>query len=249
MFSRKLLLFQRLGRNFGAERLCVGVGCVSLVGGLGITTEASTCSKIQPPLFSVSKRPLSSTKNGHRHSDCPICQKYGNGPCGSLFWVWWDCTEKYGDDNDKAAIKCRQEFARFEDCAEKHPSESTMNNEEQENILEWERFLTEELASIPALEFPGHLRPTVSRKKGLGEVSFVDNDGNRSLLAGLVVRTHVKRDSDNQTGVVAASAAPQMIETKQTLRSLIFWSEETVDILAVYEDEEGSVELFKLHNV
>ena len=71
-----------------------------------------------------------------RPVDCPICQQYGSGPCGKLFWVWYDCTEEVSRDSESwnnvsaagrdvqttqstqltIVAQCATQFEKFQTC-------------------------------------------------------------------------------------------------------------------------------------
>jgi hypothetical protein len=46
-------------------------------------------------------------------ADCPLCIKFGKGPCAPLFKAWYDCT----DAHDETCVKLFKDFA---DCLEAH---------------------------------------------------------------------------------------------------------------------------------
>ena len=207
------------------------------IGGTSTESQCSPRSLHTPEQYT--KR--SSHNRARRRSDCPICDKYGNGPCGSFFWKWLDCTEKYPDDC--ATERCKEEFSLFKQCADKHLADDSMFADKDEGTaVVWERFVDEELSSTPHLEFPDMLKPRVIHTKDSGEISFVDNDGSRSLLAGIVQR------NDNKKDVISAAASPDMMD-RQNFKILSFTKPSNVDgirVFAVYENDDEKVEVFKL---
>jgi len=64
--------------------------------------------------------------------DCPLCQQYLQGPCGSLFQQWLDCAtqERHADTYVTA---CAAEFARFVAC---HETQTAKGEEEEGGRVE-----------------------------------------------------------------------------------------------------------------
>ena len=56
-------------------------------------------------------------------ADCHLCQKFGKGPCGTLFEEWFECTDrvqKQSSTNDKAFLtECEKEFVSWQHCMTK----------------------------------------------------------------------------------------------------------------------------------
>ena len=47
--------------------------------------------------------------------DCPLCRKFGTGPCATFFRKWRQCTSRNVDDYVE---ECANEFQLFQDCVE-----------------------------------------------------------------------------------------------------------------------------------
>ncbi|KAL7555882.1 hypothetical protein ACA910_021024 [Epithemia clementina (nom. ined.)] len=150
-------------------------------------------------------------------------------------------------------MRCKEEFARFQICMEKHSNDYSLSEAEDENTLsDWENFVSKELSSLARQEFPEGLVPTVLYRERFGEVAFVDRLGHRSLLAGIVLKKKKKvNDNDNQTPteVISAAAAPEMIGLGN-MRHLAFWKttgedNDHIAIVAVYETDDGAFEVFE----
>lgn len=58
-------------------------------------------------------------------SDCPLCQKFGKGPCGGPFYQWLECTEAaiVGEDDSDVTTRCAPLFEEFQSCLERHESQ------------------------------------------------------------------------------------------------------------------------------
>jgi len=174
-----------------------------------------------------------------RPKDCYICEKYGNGPCGPLFWTWWECTEKHLDDYTTV---CKNEFARFQECSDKHLMEDVGADVEEGSASAWENFVEEELGSLHHQDFPVALEPHFLQQKSFIEISLVDDTNGGSLLAAIIQR------GDNDTHVIAAAATHLMMENDEGRRSLIFPTPTELDaiaVTAVYEKEDETFEVFK----
>jgi len=53
--------------------------------------------------------------------DCPLCAKYGAGPCGPLFRLWLNCTDNAAFAVDKDPVTaCAADFDRLQTCLEQH---------------------------------------------------------------------------------------------------------------------------------
>lgn len=131
---------------------------------------------------------------------------------------------------------------------EKHATDVNVTETDEGSALEWERFVTEELSSLPRQKFPECLRPKLTQRQAFGEVGLIDSAGTRSLLAAMVVQKSQNiGDDDNQIRVLSAAAAPGMMG-KEKWRHLAFWKQpgdENVFLLAVYETDNGAVQVLE----
>src|SRR5210317_2080492 len=70
--------------------------------------------------------------------DCPMCKKFGSGPCGEIFKRWLNCTGKY-PGNDSAGeplhlTKCIDLAEKLGSCLDNHADHySSKDNEEEDN--------------------------------------------------------------------------------------------------------------------
>lgn len=219
--------------NRGSNRF----GYILTFVGLVPNTCRSKCSSVHQAQFH------------HKTADCPICEKYGNGPCGPYFWNWWNCTEENTQD---FADKCSGQFLKFQTCVDRHMTTDSMplttnnnNKEEGDDVAQaWDRFVTEELASIPREHFPNELEPdvTLSFNNRLGEIAFFSHNGDMHLVAAIIRRN----DGPAGTTVIAASAATDMVEEdgKRILAFLTPPGVKNISILAIYENEHEAVQVF-----
>lgn len=70
-----------------------------------------------------------------RREDCPMCKKFGSGPCGEIFKRWLNCTDKYpGKDLAGEPLhltKCKDLAEELGKCLDDHADHySSKDNEE-----------------------------------------------------------------------------------------------------------------------
>jgi hypothetical protein len=68
--------------------------------------------------------------------DCPACEEYTAGPCGTQFQAWLDCTNCHEDDYEE---KCKSQFNAFHNCLQwqwQHTTmlEDYMDDEDEEGL-------------------------------------------------------------------------------------------------------------------
>jgi hypothetical protein len=155
-----LLRFQSLQKRWKRSLSCLIVA----TGGVA-TTRTSSCAA------------LSTT----RSEDCPLCQKYGQGPCGDLFYVWLDCTDAASPGDDRVT-RCAPHFERFQNCLEReedyystgsttareekeedskqvHPPDATEHKEDLRDG--WQELIREDLEGVERQDFPRSLEPRI----------------------------------------------------------------------------------------
>lgn len=144
-------------------RMTLHVSGVVAVGSAWSTTVA-ICAPIrrQPPALWFS------SKTGSRE-DCPLCQKFGTGPCGELFYKWLDCTD---EDPEYATSRCASQFDRFQECLEreeKYYAKDLVNDDiddDSENTdgsirSAWEDLIREDLEGVKRQDFPAPMLPQI----------------------------------------------------------------------------------------
>ena len=125
-----------------------------------------------PIVIATTCTPRFSTTAEKNRKDCPLCQKFGRGPCGDLFYAWLECTDANPDD---ATNQCAMQFNQFQACLEREEDYYSREQkgkdddvEEADNKSEllsedfrtaWEELIREDLNEVERKEFPGSLRP------------------------------------------------------------------------------------------
>ncbi|CAB9510008.1 expressed unknown protein [Seminavis robusta] len=118
--------------------------------------------------------------------NCPYCEKYSSGPCGSLFQTWLRCTDQHPGkdpnnpqqdwhlsqcgDHAQALAECLEQYQAYYDKPFKQQEETTSSTEEdpkeeddtsRELQQAWERLIHQELKEIPRAPFPKTHKPAV----------------------------------------------------------------------------------------
>lgn len=93
-----------------------------------IDLESDGADDTQDPSLLRSSTPIdSSLATEHseppsrpRVENCPVCDRYGNGPCGELFCNWYECTNVSSKETEiyNSVERCASEFDLFLRCEE-----------------------------------------------------------------------------------------------------------------------------------
>jgi hypothetical protein len=146
----------------------------------------------------------SSSSSSSSTNNCPICEKYSQGPCGKVFEAWLKCTDDHpGRDaesgKDLHLIYCADHAQELADCLNKHQdqdyydrlddndndSSDSDNSDNDEYVqsstdlkAEWERLIREEFKEVPRVPFPAYHTPQfeLRPKDRVGVVSFEMSD-------------------------------------------------------------------------
>lgn len=97
--------------------------------------------------------------NEKNRSDCPLCQKYSQGPCGTLFTKWMDCIDRHQtqtstssksnkSDGDESQSECDHLMIPLDQCLKEHEefydkiSLYTDDNDiTEDSISDWKGFI------------------------------------------------------------------------------------------------------------
>jgi hypothetical protein len=112
--------------------------------------------------------------------DCPMCKKFGSGPCGDTFKRWLACTDQHPGKDAKGEpvhiTKCLDFAEKLSECLDKHSEYYTKYDENttkevglnESNELEeaWADFVreTEEQIAVgkyKSVPFPAEIEPTM----------------------------------------------------------------------------------------
>lgn len=152
------------------------------------TTSSRTPSDTEPKYSDNLKEAISEDRE-----NCPICDKYSQGPCGGFFQDWLKCTDKYAGKTDPKTndelhlTKCSELAGKLARCLEKHEDYyekvdvDQKENEEQSSAelkQAWERLIQEDIKDVPRDQFPAFHTPGIELRPSdrLGIVSFEMTD-------------------------------------------------------------------------
>ena len=166
-----------------------------------------------PPRFGTSIRYKHSSVPENYHEDCPICRKYSQGPCGSIFHQWLDCTDanKGVDPETKEEwhlSKCSHLATPLAQCLKKHEhfyeNLSIINDDEhemEEDLKEAWQNVIHEVEEKDRQNFPSEISPELQVKPmtGSGMAAFVYEYNERRLILAYV--------KDDDTGELLAAGA------------------------------------------
>jgi hypothetical protein len=151
-----------------------GMRFSSLVTLASSSVVGATCA----PIKKAPRALRFSSSDQQDRQDCPMCQKFGRGPCGDLFYAWLDCTYAAGDD---ATTRCASQFERFQACLEReqayyakeHSADDLNDAKNEKDLLHaWEELIREDLDGKERQDFPQHLKPRVIEKEQRVQVAF-----------------------------------------------------------------------------
>lgn len=246
---------------------------------LSVSTVASGCygihmptkcsSRRKPPSFGPSIRSYTTTTtsggsfvreiNLEDRENCPICEKYSQGPCGKLFQTWLKCTDKHpGRDPDTQQdlhlTHCAAHANALADCLDQNQSyyekpfqDSLENTSHEEEMIElkqaWERLIQEDLTDISRKSYPSQYQPQVEfRPRDRLAVIFMslqDIVQDQSLLLVFV------QDERSKTLLSAGSLDDLLVFPKDgrptgVLQCTLPDSTENIVVSALYERPEHS---------
>lgn len=210
------------------------------------------CAASPPPpsRFGMSIRHKSTTietppVDTENRDDCPLCQKYSQGPCGEIFKTWLHCTDQHRGMNpetnqERHLEKCSHLAAPLAECLEKHQDfYDNLNNiynddeEEEELMQEWMNVVKEVEESTCAQEFSPKLmpelqiRPSKSSQTGMAVFDVENNVTGKPLTL-----VYVK---DTNTGeLLAAGALEDLFEYKQQYGALRLHIPPTITSITAY---------------
>ena len=225
----------------------------------------------RPPKFGPSI-PSSITKRGitispididvvnSNRDDCPMCKKFGSGPCGDVFKRWLDCTDQYpGKDSDGQPLhlKTCSEFAvKLSKCLDEHSEYYTKydeehkddnSNENDELKAAWSEFVKDTEVQINShvyklKDFPAIIAPTIQVRlqSKTGAAFFkpqMDNDS--SLVVAYII--------DDCGNVLAAGSREDMDMGSQHGCVLLFdmpTGIKSAICRAIYEEGTDTVTVF-----
>lgn len=233
-----------------------------------LKSSQTTCApnKSPPPRFGMSIRfkhhgataasdganSLSSINTTtEEEEDCPICRKYSQGPCGSLFQEWLKCTEANRGVDPKTQeelhlSKCSHLAAPLGECLETNKYFYDNLNiydevqEEEALLTEWTSVVREveeqQQSDKEPLDFPPSLAPDLqirpSTNTGMAAFVYRDTENKKVLTLAYV--------KDAETGQLLAAGSLQDLWEWQdkygVLRLLIPPRTTTIVACALYDD-------------
>ncbi|KAL3788843.1 hypothetical protein ACHAWO_008168 [Cyclotella atomus] len=234
MAARSLRIMNQLYAR-RSTTLCVGGACIGhLLHHSAVCRAEAHQRRKRPPKFgssmpSISSRGISMSGinidevNSNRE-DCPMCKKFGSGPCGGIFKRWLDCTDQHpGKDADGQPLhlsKCFEFARKLSKCLDDNSDyytkydEKRKSDESDEDVelkVAWSEFVKETEEQIISRvyqlqEFPLDVTPTihVRLESRTGAASFKPqrDDGSSIVVAyildenGNVLAAGSKEDMD-----------------------------------------------------
>ena len=145
----------------------------------------------------------SSLNHDSEDSDCPLCRKYSQGPCGTLFQTWRQCTKHHEETYLK---DCAQQFEKLQSCLEQHQDyycdddDDDDDNHDDDDIMDekqqaWQELIDETLNDLnpqpfptkPILQFQNHHKVATACFVQYTNLVFCfvqdNNNNNKTLLA------------------------------------------------------------------
>jgi len=157
--------------------------------------------------------------------DCPLCKKFGSGPCGEVFKRWLACTDEHpGKDASGEPLhlsKCADFADTLAHCLESNTEYYTKYDEEHNNIQDeptekekdlkdaWKEFVDEMEDGIASgkynlLPYPEEINPKmqVQLASRTGAAFFVPKKDGHPIIAAYIL--------DDDGNVVAAGSKEDM---------------------------------------
>jgi hypothetical protein len=198
-----------------------------------------------------------------REEDCPMCKKFGSGPCGDIFKQWLKCTDKHpGKDAAGEPLHlthCLDFAEKLGECLDTHSVHySSKDNEEDTkqhqksqsqdaNTLKaaWCEFVSEMEDGIKAnkfttLPFPDENKPSMhfNPKSKTGAAIFSPDVDGASIITAYII--------DDNSNVIAAGSKEDMDMGSFgcVLRFDITDDVKSATIRAIYDSDESVVRIF-----
>lgn len=249
--------------------LSAGASCLGLclLGSPATCTESERRRRKRPPKFgtlipSITTRGISTSRINTNEmmsdrDDCPMCKKFGSGPCGDVFKRWLDCTDDNpgNDDNGEPMhlSQCSDLAAKLSKCLDDHQeyyiryddeNKHEISKDENDELKEaWSEFVTETEDQINAHvykleEFPAEIAPTI-------QVRLESNSGaayfkNKNLDGAAIIVAYIM---DDKGSVLAAGSKEDMDmgEFGCILQFDLSTSMKSATCRAIYQEVDDSV--------
>jgi hypothetical protein len=193
------------------------------------TTNTTTCQSSSnnnkrrsvPPQFGTSVRykhaSSSISETNDSNEDCPICRKYSQGPCGTIFRQWLTCTDanKGIDPETKQEwhlTKCSHLATPLAQCLQKHESyyenldiynedDDENENDDMKDLKEAWQNVIKEVEQKDRQSFPPEIVPELQVRPttNTGMAAFVYQYKEKTLILAYV--------KDNDTGELLAAGS------------------------------------------
>ena len=249
--------------------LSAGASCLGLclLGSPATLTETERRMRKRPPKFgtlipSITTRGISTSRINtdemmSDRDDCPMCKKFGSGPCGEVFKRWLDCTDDNpgNDDNGEPMhlSQCSDFAAKLSTCLDDHQeyyirydeeNKHEKSKDENDELKEaWSEFVTETEEQINAHvykleEFPADIAPTI-------QVRLESNNGaayfkHKNLDGEVIIVAYIM---DDKGSVLAAGSKDDMDmgEFGCILQFDMSAGMESATCRAIYQEKDDSV--------
>lgn len=192
--------------------------------------------------------------------DCPMCKKFGSGPCGDVFRRWLDCTdenpENDADGEPMHISQCLDFATKLSECLDDHQeyyirydeeNKHQSSQDENDQLKEtWSEFVTETEEQINAnvyklKDFPADIAPLIQMKleSNNGAAYFKPkNLGGSVIIVGYII--------DDKGSVLAAGSKEDMDmgEYGCILQFDMWEGMKSATCRAIYEESDDSVTVF-----
>eukprot|EP00571_Detonula_confervacea_P004801 CAMPEP_0172317570 /NCGR_PEP_ID=MMETSP1058-20130122/32021_1 /TAXON_ID=83371 /ORGANISM="Detonula confervacea, Strain CCMP 353" /LENGTH=263 /DNA_ID=CAMNT_0013032161 /DNA_START=244 /DNA_END=1035 /DNA_ORIENTATION=- len=193
--------------------------------------------------------------------DCPLCKKFGSGPCGEIFKQWLACTDKHpGKDASGEPIhlsKCTDLAENLAECLDENTeyyTDNDNNNQDQDaNTAEkdrelkdaWREFVNDMEDGIASgkynvLPFPGKINPKIEVRLATetGAAFFVPEKDGQPIVAAYIL--------DDNGNVIAAGSRDDMDMEGLgcVLQFKVLHDMKSATGRAIYDNENDDVAIF-----
>ncbi len=263
----------------GASLMCVGMS-ITKSKSFHCMAEASpyqnnnTRRRRRPPTFgstipTITKRGITTdigkditSETAGDREDCPMCKKFGSGPCGDIFKTWLDCTDKHpgkGANGEPLHLtKCLDLAEKLGECLDTHADHytSTGNEDKQQEQAKsqktdqlksaWSEFVSEmedgvRTKAFATSSFPEKCIPSCQFKpssKTGAAIFATDIDG------APIIAAYILDDNDN---VLAAGSKEDMDMGRFGCVLQFELLDETIKSVtcrAIYDSDDSNVTIF-----
>eukprot|EP00986_Skeletonema_menzelii_P001742 scaffold481_cov148-Skeletonema_menzelii.AAC.8 len=196
--------------------------------------------------------------------DCPMCKKFGSGPCGEIFKRWLDCTDKHpGKDANGEPLhltNCLNLAEKLGECLDTHADHYTSKDNEEDikqqekaksqevDTLKsaWSEFVTEmedgiKRNTFTTSPFPENYTPSMQFKPSskTGAAIFAPDVGGTPIIAAYII-------DDNDNVLAAGSKEDMDMGSFGCVLQFDVMAEtmKSATCRAIYDSDDANVKMF-----